>query len=167
MCVHIYRVCCTYHVCCTVRCGGALVRWAVPCKFSAAQISFHSLTQVLYADAPVMWFKPLQKQDLKLYPHYECPLYKVREQIATREHARGLTWTRKRARTHVHMHTHTHTHTHTYTHTHTRTRTHACTHTCTHARRLGIEEAYWQRQATHQILFVLYESRRTKMNRTG
>merc|ERR1711988_722966 len=36
-----------------------------------------SLPRVLFAPAPIMWFKPLKLADLSQYPHYECPLYKT------------------------------------------------------------------------------------------
>jgi len=46
--------------------------------------------KVLFTQAPVMWFKPVQKCDANEYPWYECPVYKTSERkgvLATTGHS--------------------------------------------------------------------------------
>jgi dynein heavy chain len=41
-----------------------------------------SLPKVLFSATPIIWFKPLKKEDLVGYPHYNCPVYKTRYGVA-------------------------------------------------------------------------------------
>jgi len=41
----------------------------------SAEMLAESDPKVLYTSAPIIFFKPIKKSDLSLYPHYECPLY--------------------------------------------------------------------------------------------
>ena len=36
-----------------------------------------SMPKVLFDTLPVIWMKPIKQQDLKLPPHYNCPVYKT------------------------------------------------------------------------------------------
>ncbi|CAM9368513.1 unnamed protein product [Chrysoparadoxa australica] len=38
-----------------------------------------SLPKVLFSPAPTLWFKPVRAQDLVMYDHYNCPVYKTSE----------------------------------------------------------------------------------------
>lgn len=46
--------------------------------------------KVLFSHAPVMWFKPLKREDIRSFPNYECPLYKTGDRrgiLATTGHS--------------------------------------------------------------------------------
>ena len=36
-----------------------------------------SYPKVLFSHAPVIWYKPVKKEDLSYYPNYNCPVYKT------------------------------------------------------------------------------------------
>jgi len=35
--------------------------------------------KILFVKCPMIWFKPCLKDDIKNYPHYNCPVYKTSE----------------------------------------------------------------------------------------
>jgi len=39
--------------------------------------------KVLYAEAPVMWFRPCHKDETSEFPHYPCPMYRTAERRGT------------------------------------------------------------------------------------
>jgi dynein heavy chain len=42
-------------------------------------ILLESDAKVLFSPAPIMWFKPVEKQNQCEFPCYECPVYKTSE----------------------------------------------------------------------------------------
>ena len=38
-----------------------------------------SLPKVLFSPAPIIWFKPLKRDELVFAPHYNCPVYKTND----------------------------------------------------------------------------------------
>ncbi len=46
--------------------------------------------QVLFVDAPVLWFRPRHVDKLSAFPHYACPVYRTAERrgvLATTGHS--------------------------------------------------------------------------------
>ena len=39
--------------------------------------------KVLFTDIPMMWFRPMEVQNIPVVPHYNCPLYKTSERKGT------------------------------------------------------------------------------------
>ena len=53
-------------------------------------ILLESDAKVLFSPAPIMWFKPVEKQNQCEFPCYECPVYKTSERkgvLSTTGHA--------------------------------------------------------------------------------
>ena len=42
-----------------------------------------SSVQVLFAQAPLLWLKPVKLDNMEVYPHYMCPVYKTSERRGT------------------------------------------------------------------------------------
>ena len=36
-----------------------------------------SLPKVLFSNAPIIYFRPCRKNDLSVFKHYKCPVYKT------------------------------------------------------------------------------------------
>ena len=55
-----------------------------------SSIVAESIPKILFSAAPVMWFRPVEREKMRVYPNYECPLYKTGDRrgvLATTGHS--------------------------------------------------------------------------------
>jgi dynein heavy chain len=54
------------------------------CKWNyTSRLLDESDPKVLFVKCPMIWFKPCLSEDVKNYPHYNCPVYKTSERRGT------------------------------------------------------------------------------------